>query len=996
MAKRWFVCVSCVAVLAIGLFLSTTMTAQAAAERKPLALADVAKQRGVADPQVSPDGRWIAYTVGTIDAEKDKRDTDLWMIGWDGADRVRLTSTPDNSESKPRWSPDGRYLAFLAKRGDDDEKKLGSQVWLLDRRGGEAVKLTGVKGGVSTYAWSPDGKRLVLVVNDFDPSSDPEKKEGWKRKTAPPIVIDRYHFKEDSDGYLGTLRTHLQLFDIESRKAEPLTSGTWNESNASWSPDGRLIAFVSNREADPDRAGNDDIFVVEPKAGAKPTKLTTFSGPDHGVPSWSPDSQSIAYLQGDEPKFTAYNMNKLAVISAAGGATRVLTASLDRAVQEPLVWSADGKQISFVVQDDRITYIARMPAAGGAIEKLTSVEKMGRRVVSSISPQNDGAFALLSSTATMPDEVHVYEKGTLRQVTHENDEWLSKIALASVDDFTCTAKDGNEVHGLIFKPASFVSGQKYPTLLNIHGGPNSQDQYAFSFERQFLAANGYIVLAVNYRGSAGRGNAYQKAIFADWGQKEVIDLLAAVDYAVAAGIADPDHLGIGGWSYGGILTDYTTASDPRFKAAISGAGSALQLSMYGSDEYIAQYDLELGPPWKNPDAWLRVSYPFLHADRIKTPTLYLGGQSDFNVPVIGSEQMYQALRSMGVDTQLVIYPGQHHGITTPSYVADRLERYVAWYDKYLKPEPPLPPFARFVAGEPSAAPPKLQGPALILAGGGGDHDVAMQAAIDRVRGCTDCERKLDVVVLRATGGDDYNPYFMAMKGVSSAVTLIIRDRKVAARPDVINDVRNAEIVFFAGGDQCNYIRWIKGTPVEAAVKSVYRRGGGVGGTSAGLAIQGEIAYDACPDQSAVSADVLKDPFSIDVSLSRGFFEWPPLRDVITDTHFKKRDRMGRLLVFLARALAEKREARLIGFGVNEAADAIMDAKGIATVFGNGPVNVVVADHPAEVLERGKPLTYRGFKIWHFDNGQTIDLSNLPATGYKTIDVIDGVLSGDPY
>ena len=684
MAKRWFAYVCHVAVLVTAVFSSNTVIAQAVAERRPLAVADAAKQRGVADPQVSPDGRWIAYTVSTADAEKDKRDTDVWMISWDGADRVRLTSMPDSSESKPRWSPDGRYLAFLAKRGDDDEKKLGSQVWLLDRRGGEAVKLTSIKGGVSSYAWAPDGKRLVLVVNDFDPSSDPEKKEGWKRKTAPPIVIDRYHFKEDADGYLGSLRTHLQLFDIEAKKAEPLTTGVWDESNVSWSPDGRLIAFVSNREQDPDRGENTDIFVIEPKAGAQPRKLTTFSGPDRGVPSWSPDSQSIAYLQGDEPKFSAYQMNRLAVISATGGAARVLTAALDRAVQEPLVWSAGGKQISFVVQDDRITYIARMPAAGGAIEKLTSAEKVGRRVVSSLSPRSDGAFALLSATASTPDEVYVFEKGALRQVTHENDEWLGKIALASVEDFTCTAKDGNEVHGLIFKPPAYVAGQKYPTLLNIHGGPNSQDQHAFSFERQLLAANGYVVLAVNYRGSAGRGSAYQKAIFADWGNKEVVDLIAAVDYAVAAGIADPDRLGIGGWSYGGILTDYTTASDPRFKAAISGAGSALQLSMYGSDEYIAQYDLELGPPWKNLEPWLRVSYPFLHADRIKTPTLYLGGQSDFNVPIIGGEQMYQALRSMGVETQLVIYPGQHHGITMPSYAADRLERYVAWYDKYLK------------------------------------------------------------------------------------------------------------------------------------------------------------------------------------------------------------------------------------------------------------------------------------------------------------------------
>jgi len=193
------------------------------------------------------------------------------------------------------------------------------------------------------------------------------------------------------------------------------------------------------------------------------------------------------------------------------------------------------------------------------------------------------------------------------------------------------------------------------------------------------------VLAVNYRGSSGRGSAFQKAIYADWGNKEVIDLLGAVDHMLASGVADPERLGIGGWSYGGISTDYTIASDTRFKAAVSGASSALQLSMYGSDQYTVQYEHELGVPWKTKDLWLKLSYPFFQADRIKTPTLFLSGDRDFNVPTIGVEQMYQALKSLGVDTQLIIYPGQFHGITMPSYARDRLERYLAWFNKYLKP-----------------------------------------------------------------------------------------------------------------------------------------------------------------------------------------------------------------------------------------------------------------------------------------------------------------------
>jgi len=673
------------ALLATAAALAVSTSLHAQTSTRAFTLDDVARLKSVSDPARSPDGKWVAYTVSGVDTEKDKRDSDVWMVSWDGSDQVRLTSSKE-SESQPRWSPDGKYLAFLTSRaigGSDEEdekkdKKKGAQVWLLNRAGGEAEKLTDIEGNIDDYAWSPDSRRLVLIVDDPDPAADPEKMEGWKRKTKPPIVIDRYGFKNDESGYLGKLRSHLYLFDIAAKKAEQITSGDFDDRSPAWSPDGTRIAFVSERDKDADRTNNADIFVIDAKVGATATKLTTFDGPDEGKPAWSPDGKTIAYLQGDEPRYWQYNLDRLAVIPATGGTPRILTESLDRAVSSP-VWSRDGKSLLVIVEDDRDQYVGRVPAGGGSVEPLTT----GRRVVSSLSLGADGNVAVTSSTISEPFEVYALEQGNLRKLTSQN-TWTSDITFAKVEDVSFTTRDGTKVNGLLSRPIAAPTGQKLPLILWIHGGPAGQDDHSFDEEREFFAANGYAVLQVNYRGSSGRGSQYQKAIFADWGNLEVVDLLAGVDWATQSGVADPDRLAIGGWSYGGILTDYTIATDQRFKAANSGAGTALPLSLYGSDQYILQYDLELGPPWKNQDLYIKVSYPFFHADRVKTPTLFMASEKDFNVPVAGAEQMYQALRSNGVDTQLVIYPDQHHGVRVPSYIRDRFERRLAWFDKYLK------------------------------------------------------------------------------------------------------------------------------------------------------------------------------------------------------------------------------------------------------------------------------------------------------------------------
>jgi dipeptidyl aminopeptidase/acylaminoacyl peptidase len=652
--------------------------------RRPLTLDDIPRMRDVRDPQCSPDGQWVAYVVSSVDVKEDKSNSHVWMVSLDGKTERQLTWS-NESESAPRWSPDGKYLSFMSSRPGAAK---GNQVWLLDRSGGEAVQLTSLKGRLQGYEWSPDSKRLALVIGDPDPeveAADAAKESGGKPKPPKPIVIDRYKFKQDGQGYLLSGRhSYLYLFDIESKKLERLTTGKWDEDSPSWSPDGGRIAFMSNHSSDPDREPSSQMFVADAKPGSSEKSLTpATSRGGRSRPEWSPDGKWIAFLESDEKQWGAYNMSHLAVVAADGSAppARVKsTEALDRGVSNPS-FSADGKFIRFLVADNRSVYPAQVNPAGGGVEKL-----LAPPIVVSNWDTAGKCSVVLSGDDAKPTEIYGFDGGTLRQITRQNDALFKDLELGATEEVQFKSKDGVDVYGLLTRPVGYTPGTRVPMLLRIHGGPNSQDQHSFSMERQLFAANGYAVLAVNYRGSAGRGRKFSRAIFADWGNYEVVDLQAGVDHAIQIGVADPNRLGVGGWSYGGILTDYLIASDNRFKAATSGAGTAFTVAFYGTDQYIIQYDYEIGPPW-NAKAWetyQKLSYPFLHADRIKTPTLFLCGERDFNVPVQGSQQMYQALKSLGVETELIMYPNENHGISRPSYVRDRMERYLAWYAKYLK------------------------------------------------------------------------------------------------------------------------------------------------------------------------------------------------------------------------------------------------------------------------------------------------------------------------
>ena len=672
--------VSCISLLLI-LALANALPAQTA--RHPLRLDDLTRFRNVSDPQVSPDGQWVAYVVGSTDAKEDKSYSHIWMVNIDGSNDRQITFS-NESENSPRWSPDGKYLSFTSSRPG---KARGNQVWLLDRSGGEATQLTELKGRLQGHEWSPDSKRLALLIGDPDPEADPgpSPQPGATPRVPKPIVIDRYRYKQDGQGYLLSGRhTYVYIFDIATKKLERLTKSKWDESSPAWSPDGSRIAFMSNHSDDPDRDPAAQLYVAEAKPGATEKQLTPEAiRAGRSRPEWSPDSKWIAFLEGEDRKYGAYSMEHLALVAADGSSvpTRLQAVEdLDRGITVPR-FSPDGKSIRFLVIDDRSVYPARANLSGGAVERIMSPPVVIQNWNSS------GARAIATSGSDVKaNEIYAWEGNSLRQITHQNDALMAELELGATEEVGFKSKDGTQVNGLLTYPVGYVKGTKVPLLLRIHGGPNSQDQHSFSVERQFFAANGYAVLAVNYRGSAGRGQKFSRSIFADWGNYEVQDLLAGVDHVIKMGVADPDRLGVGGWSYGGILTDYLIASDTRFKAATSGAGTAFTVAFYGTDQYIIQYDYEIGPPW-NPKAWetyVKISYPFLHADRIQTPTLFLGGERDFNVPVQGSQQMYQALRSLGIETQLIIYPNENHGIQRPSYQRDRMERYLAWYDKYVK------------------------------------------------------------------------------------------------------------------------------------------------------------------------------------------------------------------------------------------------------------------------------------------------------------------------
>lgn len=647
----------------------------------PITSADLDRIAVIAEPVFSVDGQTVIYSLTTSDTVVDARFSDLWSVGWQGGGAPRqLTRTARTSEWHPVPSADGKLIYFLS----DAAKDKTVQLWAMPARGGRARQVTSLVDGISDFALAADGKRAVVVA-EVDPTPPPKFSGKPKDvpRSRPPIVIDRFNFRQDERDWIEDSTAQLHLIDLKDGTAIQLTNGAFDVSAPSWSPDGNLIAYASWRDAAADRVGDSDVFVIAPQEGAAPRRVSPSNNTDADPissgerPAWSPDSRRLAWTTQAEPKWIYYSPPQLSVADLASGTVKEV-ARIDRFTYAPR-WSRDGSRILAMVEQDRAMWLASIDPDTDKVSYLSN----GPTATAGFALGPGGRIALLEGTDTSIDRLRKLGEGDA--ILADHNPWLAQRQLGEVREVAYPSADGTPIHGLVTlpPPGAVPAGKKPPLMVRVHGGPVSQYDHSFSPDAQIYAAQGYVVLTVNPRGSSGRGFDFARALYADWGNKDVADVRAGISWALDNGMADPERIAVGGWSYGGILTNYLIASDPRIKAAVSGAGVSNVFGLWGVDQYNREYEQELGTPWANADTFTRLSYPFFKADRIKAPTLFLCSEADHNVPCAGSQQMYQALKTTGVPTRLVVYPDASHSLSAPSHLRDRIERSLAWYEHYL-------------------------------------------------------------------------------------------------------------------------------------------------------------------------------------------------------------------------------------------------------------------------------------------------------------------------
>jgi dipeptidyl aminopeptidase/acylaminoacyl peptidase len=665
-------------------------------KKRPITPEDLYQFQLIFDLRLSPDGKSAIYTVQRVDRKTEKKYANLWIVPTGGGEARQFTYG-DQNDTRPRWSPDGAQIAFLSNRGDREKP---AQIYLIPLGGGEARPLTSIAGSIEDFAWSPDGKRIVCTVRKHDPE-ELERQEDERKKKLGVVArhYDRLFYKLDGAGYLPHERWHLWVVDARSGKARQLTHHSiYDERNPTWSPDGKWIAFVSNRSPQPDaRPWAMDVYIM-PASGGEMRLIATPIG-DKTLLSFSPDGRWLAYY-AQQGEGLDYKNNGLWLVPSDGSQpARNLTEKYDLHVSTwtindlgqpevmPPAWSNDGQRLYFPVTQHGSSLLFSIGADG---ENLQTVIGEGGVVGSFSFDRQQQCMAYFYGTMGDPCQIWLHEVQTTthRQLTRHNDDLLAGLALGQVETHWIDGPSGNRIQGWVIKPPGFDPSRQYSSILEIHGGPLTQYGNYFMHEFYYLASQGHVVHFCNPRGGRGYGEAHAAAIWGNWGSADFDDLMAWSDYMAAQAYIDPQRMGVTGGSYGGYMTVWIIGHTHRFKAAATQRCLSNFLSMWGSSDYnwTFQNELQAGAPFEDFQKYWDLS-PIKYIGNARTPTLVLHNEMDLRCPIEQGEQVFVALKRLGVETEMVRFPDEFHGLSrtgrTDRRIA-RLNHIARWFDKYLK------------------------------------------------------------------------------------------------------------------------------------------------------------------------------------------------------------------------------------------------------------------------------------------------------------------------